>query len=212
MKRIALIAAASTLALVASPAFAQARGGPGGGGGGGGGMGHAGGMGGSMGAGPPMSVPGRTMDPMGSARDIASQRGQFGRDFAEQQKMNRAEQAQMMRERVEDYSAKSAERRAEALARRDATKAGANPGLSSKELRAEFKADMEAWREAFRVGRKDWQDQRDQWLVDADSLTPEQWAERRAAWFEARDAWIARQKDWAATNGTGDGDDDDTGG
>jgi hypothetical protein len=39
---------------------------------------------------------------------------------------------------------------------------------------------------------------RDQWLIDRNSLTAAQWAERRAAWFAARDAWIASQKAWAS--------------
>ncbi len=212
MKRIAILVA-GTLALGAAPAFAQAHGGPGGGAGnaGGGAMGNAGGMGGSMGNGPPMSVPGQSSDPMSAARSIANERGQFGRDFAEQQKMNQAEQAQMIRDRIDHYTGQSAERRSAAMAMRDAAKSGTNPGLSSKELRAQFKDDMEAWRDAFNIGRKDWKDQRDQWLVDADSLTPEQWAERRAAWFEARDAWIAKQKDWAMAHG-GTGEEDDTSG
>ena len=156
-------------------------------------------MGGGMGAGPPMSVPGRSGDAMGGARDIASQRGQFGRDFAEQQRQTQAEQAKLMRERAEDYRRDSMGARAEALARRDALKSGQRPGLSSEELRAAFKDDLEEWRDAFRIGRADWQAQRDQWLVDAETLTPEQWTQRRADWFDARDAWIAKQKDWAGT-------------
>lgn len=201
MKKFAILAA-SVFALAAVPSLAQSQGGGGGGGSGGG---HGGGMGnaGGMGAGPPMSVPGRSAEPMGSARDIAGQRGQFGRDFAEQQRQTQAERAQMIRDRIENYSSQSSDRRAEAFARRDAAKNGAAPGLSSKELRAEFKADMEEWRDAFGIGRRDWQEQRNQWIVDADSLTPQQWAEHRATWFEARDAWIAKQKDWAASRGDG---------
>jgi hypothetical protein len=38
---------------------------------------------------------------------------------------------------------------------------------------------------------------RDQWIVDRKSLTPEQWAQRRASWFATRDAWIARNKAYA---------------
>jgi hypothetical protein len=34
---------------------------------------------------------------------------------------------------------------------------------------------------------------REQWLVDANALTGEQWALRRANWFTARDAWIAQR-------------------
>ena len=45
-----------------------------------------------MGAGPPISPPGRggfEGNASSSARDIAAQRGQFGRDFAEQQRASR---------------------------------------------------------------------------------------------------------------------------
>lgn len=60
-----------------------------------------------------------------------------------------------------------------------------------------MKEDMEAFRDAFRVGRQEWQALRDQWLVDRASLTPEQWAQRRLDWFAMRDSWIASRTGWA---------------
>ena len=38
-----------------------------------------------------------------------------------------------------------------------------------------------------------------QWIVDRKTLTPEQWAQRRADWFAVRDAWIATNKARAQT-------------
>ena len=37
--------------------------------------------------------------------------------------------------------------------------------------------------------------------LDLDSLTAEQWAQRRLDWFVFRDAWIARQRQWAQAHG-----------
>jgi len=185
---VALMTAA---AIVAGPALAQGRGG-------GGGNGHGAGPGG-MGAGPPMSVPGRSADARGTARDIANQRGQFGRDFAEQRRMTQAEQAQLYRDRLNAYRGASDARRADALARAEAARAGRG---SKADARAALKRDMEEWRDAFQIGRSDWQAQRDQWLLDRDTLTPEQWTQRRADWFAARDAWIARQKAFAQATRT----------
>jgi hypothetical protein len=213
MRKVAIIALAS-LAMAASPALAQGRGGGHGGGGGagdnagggmgmGGGMGAGGGMGMGMGngAGPPMTVPGQTDDPRSAASDIASQRGQFGRDFAQQQKMNQADQARMIRDRVRDYTTSTDRDRTEALKMRDEARTGKPVRQSSQEIRAQLKQDMENWRDTFKVGRKDWQQVRDQILVDAGTLTPAQWAERRAQWFDARDQWIAKQVEWAQTHG-----------
>ena len=146
-----------------------------------------------------MSVPGRSADPMGGARDIASQRGEFGREFGAQQRQSQAQQANAIREKLDKYASSTKGSRDEAIARRDALKSGTRPGLSSAELREAFKDDMEEWRDAFRIGRADWQAQRDQWLVDAETLTPEQWTQRRADWFDMRDAWIAQQRERAGT-------------
>lgn len=202
MKNITILTAVA-LALTASSALAQGRGG------GGGPPAGVPGGGAGAGAGPPMTVPGRTADPSTTAQEIASQQGQFGRDFAEQQQMNQAEQAQMMRDRAAEFVASSEERKLEAFARRDAARAGQPINMSSKEIRAELKEDMEEWRETFRIGRSDWQQLRDEILVDAGELTPEQWADRRAQWFEIRDAWIAEQTGWAQSHGNNA---EDTGG
>ena len=66
MRKI-LMTTNAAIIVAAAPALPA----PGGGGhGGGGGAGNAGGMGRSMGAGPPMSVPGQSGNPVGGARDI----------------------------------------------------------------------------------------------------------------------------------------------
>lgn len=149
--------------------------------------GQGGGPGGGMGAGPPIAPPGQAGGGMGTsdlARGIADQRGQFGRDFAGQQRLTAAE-----------HQAIAQQHRADAMAMAQAVRGGANlPDSASGRIRAALKEDIAAWREQFRVGRQEWQAMRDQWLVDRDSLTPEQWAMRRADWFAARDAWIATQK------------------
>lgn len=204
MRKVALFALAS-LALAASPALAQGRGAGGGGGGG-----HGGGMGGGMGmgngAGPPMTVPGHSGDARGTAQDIASQHGQFGRDFAEQQRTSQADQARMIRDKVDKFTTSSQDRRTQALAMRDAARAGKSVGESSEEIRAQLKQDMEDWRDTFRVDRKAWQQVRDEMLVDAGTITPAQWAERRAQWFDLRDQWIAKQAAWAQSHGGGSDD------
>jgi len=90
--RKTLITAAALAALLAGPALAQGRGG-----------GHGGGFGGGMGAGPPMSPPGQsTFGERGassSARDIAAQRGEFGRNFAADRRMTTAERQAFVQER-----------------------------------------------------------------------------------------------------------------
>ena len=132
--------------------------------------------------GPPVTPPGRTDNPRDAARDIAEQRGQFGRDFAARQGSERAREA---RER-------SAERRDRAFAMRDAARRGEGMDMSSDDIREELRGDMEGWRDEFRIDRASWQQLRDQWIADRDSLTKEQWAERRAQWFDVRDAWVER--------------------
>lgn len=180
MARKILVSALAGVAMAcATPALAQGRSG-----------GHGGGPGGGMGAGPPMTPPGQMGAGMGTpgyASDIASQRGQFGRDFAEQQRLQ-----------AQQYRAQAEQRRAEALAYAQAARSGRPlPANAAGKIRSALKADIDAWREAFDVGRRDWQAMRDQWLVDRESLTAQQWAERRLDWFAVRDAWIASQKAWA---------------
>lgn len=181
-----------SIAMTTSPVLAQGR--SGGGGGNPGGMGNGGGMG----SGPPMSVPGRSSDANSTARDISRQRGQFGRDFAEQQKMTRAEEAKLFRSRAAEYQAESSGRRTEAMALAAAAREGKPVNQSAKEIRSGLKRDLTEWRDTFRIDRKSWQDIRDKTLADEGDLTPAQWAERRAEWFDARDQWIEKQKDWAS--------------
>lgn len=185
MRRTISVALA-TAALLGSPLLAQGHSG-----------GAGGGPGGGMGAGPPISPPGQAGAGMGTsdlARGLGSQQGQFGRDFAAQQKLS----AEERRALAAQYQAQAQQRRADAMIWAQAARSGRPlPANASRDIRAALKADMEAWREAFNVGRQDWQAMRDQWLVDRGSLTPQQWAQHRVDWFAARDAWIANQKAWA---------------
>lgn len=154
------------------------------------GGGAGGGRGSGMGAGPPITAPGQMGGGMGTrdlARDIANQRGQFGRDFAEQQRLTATER-----------QAVAQQHRADAMAMAHAVRGGADlPESAAGRIRSALKADIDAWREQFTVDRKAWQAMRDQWLLDRGSLTAEQWAMRRADWFAARDAWIADQRSTA---------------
>jgi len=199
MRKIITIAAFAA-AIIATPALAQGQSGehgppPGVGGGppdgAGGGMGNGGG--------PPIDPPGLSSDPLEAARAIAEDRGQFGLDFAQDQRdahqpeLTGPEQAALQRERAAQYYDNAQIRRAQAQQYSQAMRNGAElPPDAAKTLRDELKADMEVWRETFRVGREEWQDLRDQWIADRDSLTPEQWAQRRLDWFVFRDAWAAQ--------------------
>ena len=181
--RKTIIALATVLALAATPAFAQGRSG----GAGGGGMG-GGGMGGGMGAGPPISPPGRSdmgdHGASGSARDIATQRGAFGRDFAADRRVTPEQRQAMVQER-----------RSLAMQYAQAARAGRPlPRNADRDIRTALSSDIDEWRNEFKVGRADWQAMRDQWIIDRKSLTPAQWAQRRADWFATRDAWIARNR------------------
>lgn len=176
------IAVAAVIALASTPALAQGRGN-----GGGGGMG--GGPGGGMGAGPPMSPPGHSTfgdhGASSSARDIASQRGAFGRDFASDRRMT-----------TEQRQAFVQQRRSVAMQYAQAARAGRTlPRNADRDIRSALAEDIDNWRDEFKVGRSEWQAMRDQWIADRTSLTAAQWAQRRADWFTARDSWIARHRD-----------------
>lgn len=151
------------------------------------GGGAGGGRGSGMGAGPPITPPGQMgggMDTRDLARGIADQRGQFGRDFAQQQHLTAAQRQAMAQQH-----------RTDAMALAQAVRGGADlPDSAAGRIRAALKEDIDAWREQFTVDRQAWQSMRDQWLLDRGSLTAEQWAMRRADWFAARDAWIAAQR------------------
>lgn len=153
--------------------------------------------GGPLGSGPPIAQPGQSDNALGTAEQIAQQRGDFGRSFADNRGPSQAEQARMLRERVGNYRDASADRRQDAFAGRDAARQGLEMSMSARDIRGALQEDMEAWREAFNISREDWQSQRDTWLVDADEYSAQEWAERRAMWFEARDTWIEEQVGWA---------------
>lgn len=157
-----------------------------------------GGPGGGRGAGPPITPPGSMGGGAGTAdfaRGIGSERGQFGRDFGNQQRMSASDRILQ----AEPYRQSAQQRRAEAQMTAHVAHRGApltpNDG---KRIREALKDDMNAWRETFQVGRTDWQAMRNQWLLDREALTPQQWAQQRAQWFAARDAWISSQKGWAS--------------
>ncbi|MDP3676189.1 MAG: hypothetical protein Q8R44_14025 [Novosphingobium sp.] len=177
--RTTLIALATVLALAATPALSQGRGG---------GAGGGGGMGGGMGAGPPISPPGRSdigdRGASSAAGGIAAQRGAFGRDFAADRRMTPVERQMMVQER-----------RSVALQYAQAARAGRPlPRNADRDIRTALSSDINAWRDEFKVGRAEWQSMRDQWIADRKSLTPAQWAQRRADWFATRDAWIAANR------------------
>jgi hypothetical protein len=161
--------------------------------------GGGGGPGGGMGAGPPITPPGQMGAGRGTAdfaHDIASQQGQFGRDFASQQHLSAQERQQV----AQQYQQMAQQRRANAMQLAQLARQGATfPPNASAKIRDALNEDITLWREQFQVDRKAWQAMRDQWLLDRSSLTPQQWALQRANWFAARDAWIANQKAWAST-------------
>jgi len=156
----------------------------------GGAPGGGGGPGGGMGAGPPITPPGEMGLGAGTpdlAQGIASQQGQFGRDFAQQQQLT-----------VQQYQQLAAQHRADALALAQAARSGARlPPNVSPRIRLALQQDIDAWRDQFQVDRRSWQAMRDQWFAVRGTMTPQDWALRRADWFAARDAWIANQKNWA---------------
>lgn len=171
-----IVAGTLVLALASTAAIARPGGGPGAG----------------IGAGPPITPPGQMgggMNTSNHAQDIASQRGQFGRDFADQQRLT-----------SDQYRAQAAQHRADALALAQAARSGAPiPANAAGRIRMALQQDIQAWRDQFTVGRKDWQAMRDQWLADRGGMTAQDWAQRRADWFAARDAWVATQKTWASS-------------
>lgn len=205
--RKTIATAALITALAASPALAQGNSGnhgPPDGVGGGPPEWAGGGGGGGNGGGPPMDPPGLSSDPLEAARAIAEDRGQFGRDFAQEQRgihqpeLSGPERAEIQRQRAAQYYENAQIRREQAQQYSTAMRNGAQlPSNAAKTLRDELKADMESWRDTFSVGRQEWQAMRDQWLVDRESLTAEQWAQRRLDWFAARDAWVAKNRAWA---------------
>ena len=96
-----------------------------------------GGPGGGMGGGPPMSPPGQMGGGMGTsgyAHDIASQRGQFGRDFADQQHLT-----------SDQYRAQAEQHRADALAMAQAARSGAPiPASAAGRIHKALQQDMQA--------------------------------------------------------------------
>jgi hypothetical protein len=95
-----------------------------------------------------------------------------------QQKAAYQENLRIRREQAEQYAA--------------AARSGVPlPADAPATLRNELAADIEQWRAEFRVGRKEAEAMRGEWLVARDSLTAVEWAQRRVDWWAARDAWAA---------------------
>ena len=186
--RKTLMLAAAVAAIALSPALAQGR------------PGHAGPPAG-MGAGPPITPPGQ-MGGVGAAdraADIASQRGQFGRDFGQQQRMTAQERQQM----AQQYRAMAAERKAKALELAARARQGATfPAGSAERIREALNSDIEMWRDEFQVNRQAFHDARNRWLAMRGTMSPQEWAQRRADWFVFRDNWILAQRDWASARRT----------
>jgi hypothetical protein len=153
------------------------------------------------GAGPPIAPPGLSGDPAAGARAIADERGQFGRDFADQRNGDRLtgqERAELQRQQAQAFQENVQLRRQLAQEYAAAVRNGAQlPANASATLRNELKADLEQFKVEFRLGRDEWQKLRDQWIADRDALTPEEWTQRRLDWFAFRDAWIDRQRQFA---------------
>lgn len=185
MRNLLIIAVVSALA--ATPALG--RGGPPAGV-----PARGGGMGAGRGAGPPITPPGQMGLGAGTsdfARGIGDQRGQFGRDFANQQRMT-----------AQQYQALAEQHKRQALELAAAVRAGAPlPPHAAGRLRQAMQHDLQLWREQFQVGRQQWQAMRDQWLAERGTVSAQEWALRRAAWFAARDNWIAAQRAWAQSHG-----------
>ena len=189
--RTAFMVGTAIAVLVASPALSQGRGGP-----------PAGVPGAGRGAGPPITPPGQmglgaaTAD---YARDtIASQRGQFGRDLANQQRLS----PEQRRQRAEQLRAMAEQHKHQALELAAAVRAGAAlPPHAAERIRQAMDVDLQLWREQFQVGRQEWQRMRNDWLAERGTTSAQEWALRRAAWFAARDNWIAAQRAWAQSRG-----------
>ncbi len=102
-------------------------------------------------------------------------------------------------QRAEAYLAASERHRTRALAMAQLARCGATfPRGAAQRIREALRFDLVTWREAFQVSSPEWEATREEWLVERQTLTAVQWAERRAAWFRERDAWIASGGDAAA--------------
>jgi hypothetical protein len=184
MKKFALLGAAA-LMLTAGPALAQAGGGatpapP-----------NAGSAGGG-GAADRLGIPDR--DQGANAQQMMDRQGELNHGFVKGGK-----KAEAYRARLQEFSAQSAGRRSQAMSLRQDALAGNPIPVSSTEIRAQLQQDMEDWRKAFKIDKAQFEGLRDQIVVEADALTPAQWADRRAQWFELRDEWIAQEM--ASTQG-----------
>ena len=179
MNKLALLGAA-TLALAATPALGQA--------GGGGGAPATGGPGGSAaggGASERLNAPDRDA---ANAQQAIDRQGEFGRDFAPGGK-----RAEAYRTKLQEFATQSAGRRSQAMSLREDALAGRPVAMSSAEIRAQLQQDMEDWRKAFKIDKKEFEGLRDQIIVAENALSPAQWADRRAQWFELRDEGIAQE-------------------
>jgi hypothetical protein len=60
----------------------------------------------------------------------------------------------------------------------------------SGRIRNLMREDFFAWSKQYDLPQAGYRAERDRWLVDADALTPEQWAKHRLEWLEAERDWI----------------------
>jgi hypothetical protein len=101
---------------------------------------------------------------------------------------------------AEQFQALAEERRAHAMKLAELARNGAVfPPDTAPKIRSALAEEINHWRDEFQVGRREWQAMRDQWLAERGTMSPQDWALRRAAWFEARDTWIANQRQFASS-------------
>jgi len=88
------------------------------------------------------------------------------------------------------YRTRVAGAHSEAQAMAAAARSGQAVGASNESIRSALQSDMEGWRDTFHIAKTEWRATTDQWLPPLASLTPGQWAERRAQWFASREEWL----------------------
>jgi len=116
-------------------------------------------------------------------------REEFARDVSQFRRMSAADRTKV----ADAYRKLTEPHRLNALQIAETARSGTElPPNAGPRIRAALEADLNAWHDAFYVDRRDWKAMHDRWLVDADKLTGQQWAQQRADWFAARDVWIAQ--------------------
>lgn len=96
-----------------------------------------------------------------------------------------------------DYWKETEPHRQNALQIAEQARTSALPPGSGARIREALDADLTLWYNSLPVSKSDGDTMRNQWLVPAESLTDQQWAQRRADWFTARDAWMNKRMETA---------------